>query len=68
MKINVGNNNKMKNSQIGHQFGSPDDKKKTFVERHPFIISIIGSSIVGFIFIFSFWDKVVAWIEHLFGI
>ncbi|MFG6116948.1 hypothetical protein ACGTN9_17490 [Halobacillus sp. MO56] len=62
MKISIGDKNKFKNSSIGHHFG-PNKDKKNYTDRHPVIISFVVSFLVGFILLFSFWDKVIIWIE-----
>jgi len=73
MKIKIGDNNKIKNSSIGHQINlntddpSKNDKKSnSFAQRHPILISIIISISVGFILLFSFWGNIVNYIENLF--
>ncbi|MFA1822413.1 hypothetical protein ACDX78_20000 [Virgibacillus oceani] len=65
MKITIGDKNKIKNSSIGHHFGLKDQlsTKKNFAERHPIFISFIVSLLVGFILLFSFWDRVIKWVE-----
>ena len=63
--INIGNNNKIKNSQIAHNIYKNTDEKN-FAEKHPIIVSLITGLITGFILLFSFWDKIVNWIEGLF--
>ncbi|MCT1391937.1 hypothetical protein M4D76_27200 [Peribacillus frigoritolerans] len=72
MSIKIGDKNKIKNSSIGHQYGSTNgnnqepDKKKSFADKHPIIISIYVSVLVGFIFLFSFWGNIVDWVESFF--
>ncbi len=65
MNIKIGDNNQIKNSNIGHQLNS-ENHKKSFLERHPIIISFIISMITGFILLFSFWDRIIKQIEHFF--
>lgn len=67
MKIKIGDKNKIKNSSIGHTFTSNENEqtKKSFPERHPIFISFLVSLIVGFILLFSFWNKVINWIEGI---
>jgi len=68
MSINIGDKNKIKNSSIGHKYGSSNhhdkelDKKKSFANEHPILVSLI----TGFIFLFSFWKDIINWIENLF--
>ncbi|MGE1041270.1 hypothetical protein ACQGRZ_13725 [Bacillus wiedmannii] len=67
MSIRIGDKNKIKNSSIGHQYNATTPiEKKSFVERHPIIISFIVSLVVGIILLFSFWKSIVEWIENLF--
>ncbi|ADO82831.1 hypothetical protein [Ilyobacter polytropus] len=63
IKINVGNNNKINNSN----FGIYDNKKvenKNLFEKHPIIFSIVISFLVGFILLFSFWERIINKIEN----
>ena len=57
-KTNIGNGNKISNTN--------NEEKKGFVSRHPIIVSVLISLIVGFILMFSFWKKIINWIEGLF--
>jgi len=68
MSIKIGDKNKISNSSIGHQYNSIRDmeKKKSFAERHPVIVSLLVSLITGFILLFSFWKGVINWLEKLF--
>lgn len=67
MSIKIGNKNKIKNSNIGHQYNAvAPNVNKTFVERHTVLISFLISFVVGFILLFSFWKDIVDWIEKLF--
>lgn len=68
MKIKIGNNNKIKNSHIGHQIGSSNlpKTKRSFFERHPILMSFILSFLGGFILLFPFWDNIVKLIEQIF--
>ncbi|GAA0448410.1 hypothetical protein GCM10008983_28060 [Lentibacillus halophilus] len=65
MSIKIGDRNKFKNSNVGHIYSTPP-KKKGFASKHPIITGFITSFIVGFILLFSFWNKLVNWIEELF--
>lgn len=69
--VTIGNNNKIKCANIAANIekdnaDAQNSHKKSFAERHPVIISIIVSFAVGFILLFSFWEKIIAWIERLF--
>lgn len=61
MGINIGDNNRIKNSIIAD--GECSENKKNWAERHPVIMSIIVSFVVGFILLFSFWDDLVEYLE-----
>lgn len=71
MSIRIGNNNRIKNSSIGHKYGFNGEKKgqeekKKFHENHPVLFSFFISLVVGFIFLFSFWEPLIQWIESFF--
>jgi hypothetical protein len=71
MNINIGNKNKIKKSNIGHQFtsnngGNQEPPKKTLFEKHPILISFLISFVAGFILLFSFWGNVAGWMEGFF--
>lgn len=71
MNIRIGDNNRIKNSSIGHQLGSGGEnnetnKKKKFHERHPALFSLFISVAAGIILLFSFWETFIIWIEGLF--
>ena len=64
----IGDNNIIKNSNIGinnNQVG--EQEKKRFWEKHPFALALITAIIAAFIMMFSFWGKIVAFIEGLFS-
>lgn len=63
--INIGDNNKIKSSQIAHHINKNTDEKN-FAEKHPIIVSLITGLITGIILLFSFWDRIINWIEGLF--
>ncbi|PLT43537.1 hypothetical protein B8V81_5077 [Paenibacillus pasadenensis] len=72
MDIKIGDKNKIKNSSIGHTIKQPGDilessQKKSWLERHPVLLSLMTGAVTGFIFLFSFWKEVVNWMENLFG-
>lgn len=71
MNINIGDKNKIKNSNIGHQFisnngGNEEPPKQTLLEKHPILISVLISLVTGFILLFSFWEKLIDRIESFF--
>lgn len=66
--INIGNGNTINDSIIASKisksnFDGTSDEKKSFVDKHPILISIGISVVAGFILMFSFWDKIVNYIE-----
>lgn len=69
MNIKIGNKNKINKSNIGHQIqlnnGSKKNTKKTFIKKHPVLMSVVVSFLVGFILLFSVWEGIVDWLESL---
>lgn len=70
MSVNIGNNNRIVNSNISEciEDGNASTKieKKRFFERHPVICGFLISLIAGFFLMFSFWKEIIAFIEGLF--
>lgn len=68
MSINIGNNNKIKNSNIAEKLNMKEKPsvKKNFYEKHPIICSFLISLMTGIILLFSFWDKIISMIEGAF--
>ena len=65
--ITIGSNNKIKNSTIaGIINANGADTSKGFYEKHPVFCSVLISFLVGLILLFSFWDRVISFIEGLF--
>ncbi len=64
MGIQIGDNNIIKNSVITSE-GCSKEKKKWW-DRHPVLAGAIASLIVGFILMFSFWDRIISYLEGLF--
>lgn len=65
--ITIGNNNKIKSSTIvGVMNANGADTPKGFYEKHPVLCSVLISFIVGIILLFSFWDKLISFIEGMF--
>ena len=65
--ITIGSNNKIKNSTIAGTINTNGaDTSKGFYEKHPVFCSVLISFLVGLILLFSFWDKVISFIEGLF--
>lgn len=65
--IVIGNNNKIVNTTIvGNDNTVGEKEKKTFWEKNPFLTALITAVLAAFIMLFSFWDRVVSFIEGLF--
>lgn len=65
--ITIGENNKIKNSTIAGTINTSDTPtSKRFYERHPVVCSVLISLSVGIVLLFSFWDRIIAFIEGLF--
>jgi len=63
----IGDNNKISNSIIAGNISSSEAmKKKTFFERHPVICGLLISLFAGIVLLFSFWTKIIEFIERLF--
>ena len=66
--ISIGNNNKIKNlnaSVNGFNSNNSDNKRKTFYEKHPAICAFLISLAAGLVLLFSFWSKIIDFIEGL---
>ena len=68
MSINIGDNNKIKNTNITEKLEVNDKPliKKSFFEKHPVICSFLISLAAGIVLLFSFWDKIISLIEGAF--
>ncbi len=78
MSIQIGNNNKINNSVITDsvKFATTENEieqknrklnvKKPWIERHPYVSIILIPMLIGFIYLFSFWESIVLFIEELF--
>lgn len=67
MGIRIGNNNKIQKSIIANTINeNTESHPKRWYEKHPIIGGIIVSVIAGIILMFSFWDKIVKFIEGVF--
>lgn len=65
--ITIGNNNKINGSTIaGTMSTTGTDKKGGFYENHPVICSVLISLFVGIVLLFSFWGRIISFIEGLF--
>lgn len=70
MGIKIGDNNKIKKSNIidnSNSFISDEDMSKdSFANKHPILIGIGCSIIASIIMMFGFWDKISDFIKNLF--
>lgn len=71
MAIKIGDNNKIKKSNIidnSNCINVKEDevKKESFANRHPILIGIGCSVLASVIMMFEFWDKVSEFIKNLF--
>ena len=67
MSINIGDNNKIKNSVIAENCSDKViTEKKSFFQKHPIICGVFIAIIAGFILTFSFWEKIRLFFEGLF--
>ncbi len=68
--INIGKGNNIKNSKIisgNNQIHTSEMKnKETFTDKHPVLVSILVSLIIGLVLMFSFWSELIHWIEGVF--
>ena len=64
--VRIGNGNTIRNSTIAGLIQETTSPKKTFWEKHPILTGVIGAVIAGAILMFSFWEKIVAFIEGVF--
>lgn len=65
--INIGNGNKITKSNISintcEESTNSSFKKQSFYEKHPAICAFLISLIAGIVLLFSFWGKIVQFIE-----
>lgn len=67
MGIHIGNNNNISNSNFtNNSIQKQSDKSKKFWEKHPFLLSLITGLLVSIIMLFSFWGKIIEFIENIF--
>ena len=67
--VTIGNGNKIKGSVIAGEIDNSSvnvPEKKTFFTERPVLSAIIAGVVVAFIMMFSFWEKIVEFIEGLF--
>ena len=61
MGVQIGDNNRIKNSVIAD--GDISAGRKRWAERHPIIVGVLISFGVGFLLLFNFWERIVLIIE-----
>lgn len=72
MAINIGDNNRIKNtiisenSEIDRNQKNKDTRKKSLYEKHPIVISFLISLVAGIILLFPVWSKLIGWIMSLY--
>ncbi len=70
MGIKIGDNNKFRNVTIAEKMnskvGTEEENKKTFAEKHPVLIGLFCSFVVGVLLLFNFWKDIITFIEDLF--
>lgn len=64
--VKIGNGNTICDSTIASLVQEAVSPKKKFWEKHPLLLGVIGAVIAGVILTFSFWGKIVAFIEGVF--
>lgn len=64
--VKIGNGNTICDSTIASLVQEAVSPKKTFWKKHPLLLGVIGAVIAGVILTFSFWGKIVAFIEGVF--
>lgn len=64
--IQIGNGNSFRDTTIATHVQKTDSSQKTFWEKHPLLVDIIVAAIAGVILMFSFWDKLVVFIDGVF--
>lgn len=64
--VKIGDGNKICDSTIASLVQGTSSPKKTFWEKHPLLTGVISAVIAGAILMFSFWEKIVTFIEGVF--
>lgn len=64
--VTIGNSNKICDSTIASQVREATSSKKKFWKKHPISTGVIIAVIAGVILRFSFWEKIVTFIEERF--
>lgn len=64
--INIGDGNTIKDSTIANKVVNTSENKKTFYDKHPVICGFLISLVAGIVLLFSFWSKIIEFIEGVF--
>ena len=64
--INIGDGNTIKDSTIANKVVNTSENKKTFYDKHPVICGFLISLAAGIVLLFSFWSKIIEFIEGVF--
>ena len=64
--INIGDGNTIKDSTIANKVVNTSENKKSFYDKHPVICGFLISLVAGIVLLFSFWSKIIEFIEGVF--
>ncbi|MBF1361477.1 MAG: hypothetical protein HXM76_06440 [Mogibacterium diversum] len=64
--VKIGDGNIICDSTIASPIQGTASPKKTFWGKHPILKGVIVAVIAGAVLKFSFWEKIVAFIEEVF--
>lgn len=64
--INIGDGNTIKDSTIANKVVNTSENKKSFYDKHPVICDLLISLVAGIVLLFSFWSKIIEFIEGVF--
>ena len=69
--VKIGDHNKISNSIIAGKIEAEEGStqpicKRSFFDRHPIICAFLISLVAGIVLLFSFWEKIIVFLEGLF--
>ena len=64
--INIEHGNTIKDSTIANKVVNTSENKKSFYDKHPVICGFLISLVAGIVLLFSFWSKIIEFIEGVF--
>ena len=64
--INIGDGNTIKDSTIANKVVNTSENKKSCYDKHPVICGFLISLVAGIVLLFSFWSKIIEFIEGVF--